>query len=374
MRQESLALISTATACYVSLSLVSPASAATFLSFSSEPGDYIGAGASATFTRDDGYFRVSNNFDNGVSVSFSDFPFAGNNFWSLDLAPPGGTALAPGTYEAATRFPFQAPSEPGLSFSGNGRGCNTLTGRFNVQNIAYDSYGEPARFQADFEQHCEGAKPALFGQVAFDRNEFDADNLNRLLGLTNKIQNHKTALYYFSQPGDYIGLGLEQTLTPEAVDFAISRNFDNGVSFSITNFDRSKPGNSIWWYLNFAAPENAALIPGLYDRAIRYPFQPSNRPGLDFSGNGRGCNQLGGRFQVIQAKYGSKGVIEGFDALFEQHCEDELAIGPAVFGRIRYNASVTPSESPSESVPEPTMILGILAFGGWLIGQRKRTK
>jgi hypothetical protein len=371
MRQESLGLMSATTACYISLSLVSPASAATFLSFTSELGDYIGGGASTTFTHNDGYFRVSNNFDNGVSIGFSDFAFGGNNFWSLNLAAPGQTALVPGAYEGATRFPFQSSAEPGLDFSGNGRGCNTLTGRFNVQNIVYDSYGEPASFQADFEQHCEGAEPALFGQVGFDRKEFDADNLTRLLGLTNKIQEYKTALYYFSQPGDYIGGALEETLTLEDVNFGISSSFNGNVNVSLNNFDHSEPENFIWWNLDFAAPDNTALKPGLYDRAIRYPFQPSNRPGLSFYGNGRGCNQLGGRFQVIEASYGSQGVIEGFDALFEQHCEDELAIGPAVFGRVRYNASVTPI--PPKSVPEPTMVFGILGFGGWLVSQRKRT-
>lgn len=369
MRQDCLALISTATACYVSLNIVPTASAATLLSFTSEPGDYIGGGASATFTRDNGYFRVSNNFDQGIGFGFNDFAFGGNNSWSLDLAAPGNTPLVPGTYEGATRFPFQELTEPGLSFSGNGRGCNTLTGRFNVQDIVYDSYGEPANFQADFEQSCGGADPTLFGQVVFDRNEFDADNLTRLLELTDKIQGYETALYYFSQPGDYIGGGLEQTLTPENGNFGISSNFNGGVNFSINNFNSSEPDNFIWWNLEFAAPQRTALIPGLYDRAIRYPFQPSNRPGLSFSGNGRGCNQLGGRFQVIEANYGSGGTIERFDALFEQHCEDELAIGPAVFGRVRYNASVI----PSKSVPEPATLLGLLSFGGWLISQRKRT-
>lgn len=368
MLKNSLISLSTATVFNLGLMSASPARAATFLSFDSEPGDYIGQGESAFFDRNDGYFRVGQNYNNGntISVDFYDYYLGGDNSWSLSLAAPNNTPLIAGSYEGATRFPFQNPSQPGLDFTGNGRGCNTSTGRFNVQEITYDAYNELSRFKANFEQHCEGAEPALFGQVEFDRSEFDADNLAKLQALTNKIQNYDTALYYFSEPGDYIGGGLEEILTPKEVDFSVT-NFDNHVGFSLNNFSTSQ--DPIWWSLNFAAPENNTLVPGSYDRATRYPFQSPQRSGLDFSGNGRGCNQLGGRFQVLEATYNSQGEIEQFDALFEQHCEDELAIGPAVYGRIRYNAS-----SPSQSVPEPGTVFGIIVFGGWLVSQGKLKK
>ncbi len=56
--------------------------------------------------------------------------FPPGSFWFLHLAAPAGQELLPGVYEGATRWPFQDPSTPGLDFSGDGRGCNTLTGRF----------------------------------------------------------------------------------------------------------------------------------------------------------------------------------------------------------------------------------------------------
>jgi hypothetical protein len=133
---------------------------ATLLSFNSEPGDFIGQGQQFTFTPADGTITPSRNFDNGVSVSFS-----GAQFWSLDFAQPAGATLQPGMYEGATRFPFQSPTQPGLSVSGAGRGCNTLTGRFVVLEAVFGAGGAVQQFAADYEQHCEGGAPALFGSV-----------------------------------------------------------------------------------------------------------------------------------------------------------------------------------------------------------------
>src|SRR5262249_17940666 len=75
--------------------------------------------------------------------------------------------LVAGTYEGATRYPFQSPTVPGLSISGDGRGCNTLTGRFVVLDVTYGPTGDVLGFAADFEQHCEGGSDALFGSIRF---------------------------------------------------------------------------------------------------------------------------------------------------------------------------------------------------------------
>lgn len=150
----------------------STAIAATFLYFNSEPGDYIGLGVEQTWTTEDGIFTASRNFDNGVSIFFN-----GSDKWNLDFAGPNGQLLQPGPYENATRFPFQSPTGPGLSVYGDGRGCNTLTGRFDIIEVVYSSSGEVIRFAADFEQYCEGGTPALFGSV----------RLNATIGFEPKV-------------------------------------------------------------------------------------------------------------------------------------------------------------------------------------------
>ena len=134
----------------------------TYFYIDSEPGDFVGQGQTLLIPESDGDFTVSRNFDNGVRVFIDADP---GGFWTLDFAAAFEVDLAPGLFEGATRFPFQDPSEPGLSVFGQGRGCNQLTGRFTVLEAVYDGGGEVVSFAANFEQHCEGGIPALFGAI-----------------------------------------------------------------------------------------------------------------------------------------------------------------------------------------------------------------
>ena len=136
------------------------------LFMTSTPGDYIGGGTTRLFTPADGAFTATRNFDNGVSISEIHPTFA--QWWYLDFAAPGNGALAPGVYANATRFPFQLAADPGLSISGEGRGCNQSMGRFIVLEAAYLPDGTPTAFAADFEQHCEGFAAALYGSIRFN--------------------------------------------------------------------------------------------------------------------------------------------------------------------------------------------------------------
>ena len=148
---------------------VGSATAGTLLFLESEEGDYIGGGITRRRTTADGVFTVSRNYDNGVSIRFDGSPLS--NYWMLDFAGPMETALAPGTYEGAYRFPFQDTVAPGLSVSGEHRGCHQLTGRFVVLEVTYGPGGEVLTFAADFEQHCEGMAPGLFGSIRINTGD-----------------------------------------------------------------------------------------------------------------------------------------------------------------------------------------------------------
>lgn len=141
----------------------------TVFHYTSEPGDYIGIGGELTLTSADADFFVSRNFGGGVSVHMNNFSFPNPPtfvFWTTDFAAPFGAELTVGAYEGATRFPFNQPHEPGLAVYGDGRGCNSVTGRFDVLEAVYDpNTGDVVAFAADFEQHCEGVEPALFGSL-----------------------------------------------------------------------------------------------------------------------------------------------------------------------------------------------------------------
>jgi hypothetical protein len=87
------------------------------------------------------------------------------DWWYLDFTPAAGDVLAPGTYSGATRYPFNG-NGPGLSVSGNGRGCNELDGSFIVNELRMDG-GDLRSLSISFEQHCEHSPNALRGTLSF---------------------------------------------------------------------------------------------------------------------------------------------------------------------------------------------------------------
>jgi hypothetical protein len=391
----------------------------TGLYFHSQPGDYIGQGQQRSLAGATGYLLTpSRNYHNGVS-----FNIQGNGqLWSLDFGGPQAAALAVGSYEDAVRFPFENGTTPGLSLTGEGRGCNTVRGRFDVLEVAYGPDGSLRRFAADFVQRCEGNAAALFGQVRYNANtplnsapvvpapfafadaldvpqgvpvvsntvsialsggttapisvqggEYSiaggaftsaagsiANGQTVALRVTSSTQAGTAAfatvkigaasvtfkattmirltgtnvLYFKSAAGDYIGAGQTRFLhAGTGFTLAPSRNYQNGVAFNIN-------GSAQFWSLDFSAGGSSsapALVPGPYEHAIRFPFEGPNQPGLQFSGDGRGCNTLSGRFDVLQATYDAAGGVSSFAANFEQHCEGGAA---ALLGRIRWNSTV----------------------------------
>jgi Putative Ig domain len=138
-----------------------------------------------------------------------------------------------------------------------------------------------------------------------------------------------TALVMDSEPGDYIGGGLNYYYTPADGTFAAGRNFDNGVDLTFNNGSHN-------WRVSFAAPDGVPLTVQVYNNASRYPFQGPGEPGLDISGDGRGCNDLAGSFEVREIVYGSGNTIVAFHATFVQHCEGG---GPALIGEVLYFSS-----------------------------------
>jgi hypothetical protein len=127
-----------------------------FVYLESQPGDYIGGGATYTYTPPGATISVTGSGAHaGVNVSG----------WYGDFQGMSSIAqLQPGYYGNLERYPFYNPARGGLSWSGQGRGCNTLTGWFVVDAVTYAS-GALAALDLRFEQHCEGGPAALHGQI-----------------------------------------------------------------------------------------------------------------------------------------------------------------------------------------------------------------
>src|SRR5207248_1587596 len=119
-------------------------------------------------------------------------------------------------------------------------------------------------------------------------------------------------LTFRSDAGDYIGLGMNQFYT--AGDSAVSATLPRGGDTFTAFFNQ---GNfTHWWNVTLAAPPGEPLAPGHYDGAVRAFFRPAGTPGLDVYGDGRGCSQLSGSFDVPQVSFTPGGDLQTFDATF----------------------------------------------------------
>ena len=143
----------------VSTLLAMPASALTQIDFISDPDDYVGGEQRFSLTPADG--TIFEGQGPGIQIYFQGSPSAVSpkTFWGITLAAPMGGTLMPGNYASAHRF--QSARRPQLDVFGDGRGCNTVAGKFTVYEAQFDADGNVVAFAADAEQHCEGAPAAL---------------------------------------------------------------------------------------------------------------------------------------------------------------------------------------------------------------------
>jgi hypothetical protein len=134
-------------------------------------------------------------------------------------------------------------------------------------------------------------------------------------------------------PGDYIHPGAA-TITNGTWSLAGSSLSPIGSSFSLqmTPADSSQ---GLWWTFDFGSNQlGAPLAVSVYESAERAPFASAGHPGIDISGDGRGCNQDAGRFQIFDLEHDASGKVIGLRATFEQHCE---AMASVLRGCISYH-------------------------------------
>ena len=195
------------------------ASADTRLILRSDARDYIGQGQNYLYTDANATFYINNNDDNSIKLAV----ITPDTSWFLDLAAPGNATLQPGTYEGAMRYPGQPADKPGLDFYGDGRGCDSLTGRFDIFEMTYDSDGEVTALNVSFEQHCDGKAPALRGQLSYNLETPLGDTtsgiatktytcLNRTSG-QSLIRRSSASLFDCKQAGLQVNPGDQVTVT-----------------------------------------------------------------------------------------------------------------------------------------------------------------
>jgi len=290
-----------------------PQSSANFIRLQSDSGDYIGGGQSYSYTQADAQISVS---ATGGHLSIA---IQGDEHWTGDFQVPNTLSqLQIGTYNNLQRYPFHDPTRGGLDWSGEGRGCNTLTGWFVIDNVTYVN-GVLTAIDLRFEQHCEGNATALHGQIHWTSNDTTVPPgpinppptglWQPPTGSTPAAGNY---VYLQSDYGDYIGAGQAYLYTQADAQITVSVAGGH-LSLGIV-------GNQNW-YGDFQTMIGLnQLQPGYYSNLLRYPFHNPTRGGLDWSGEGRGCNTLTGWFAIDNVTY-VNGVLTAIDLRFEQHCE-----------------------------------------------------
>jgi len=134
--------------------------------FDGDSGDYIHPG---TDTIQVGSWGTSVTNGNYLTVGVTPSDSQQGLWWDLTFSSAQlGQPLGPQVYEDAERAPFASPGHPGIDIDGDGRGCNTITGRFQVFDFQLAG-STVKKFTATFEQHCEGGTPQLRGCVHYEQ-------------------------------------------------------------------------------------------------------------------------------------------------------------------------------------------------------------
>jgi hypothetical protein len=301
----------------VSLSVQRPSS----IVLTSDAGDYIGGGRTYTYTKASATIQVT------ATATAVEVRIAGDQDWNGHFQVPSGSQLTPRTQFNGTRWPFQGAGA-GLSWSGEGRGCNTLTGFFVVDSLRWSGAEGSSSLEAialRFEQHCEGAGPALRGTITWR-----ADDPTVAAGPVTPIPSTVwrppagaipatgNLVYLQSDGGDYIGQGATTLYQTGLSAAAAGRHLTVSAGGYTMEFEGM---NSL-----------TQVQTGYYGDLMRYPFHNPIRGGLSVSGNGRGCNTLTGWVAVDRVNYAGTSLV-GIEMRFEQHCE---GLAPALRGMVRW--------------------------------------
>lgn len=144
--------------------------------FRSTGGEYVGQGATASYTQ-----SASTTFAvQGTASDLTVYVHATDGAWHAEIAAPRGDMLRPGVYRDAERAPFRSNNRPGLDVGGHGRGCNKVSGDFVIHEIRSDARGNVLTLDFSFVQHCEWASsPALEGRVRYhvsSRTQLDSSS------------------------------------------------------------------------------------------------------------------------------------------------------------------------------------------------------
>ncbi len=132
------------------------------------------------------------------------------------------------------------------------------------------------------------------------------------------------AVFFLGEPGNFIHPGT--SLITDATFFA------SGSMRSVTlNLTPNQADQGSSWTLHFESPPNTTLLPGIYQNAVR-PILAKDEPGIEVTGDGRGCNIIDGSFEIVEFEREGNTTTK-LSVTFEQLCDANPSVlkGCALF-------------------------------------------
>ncbi len=149
------------------------------------------------------------------------------------------------------------------------------------------------------------------------------------------------AVYLQSDANDYVGGGRTYTYTNTN---AVIKMASNALGFTI-DVDGDQR-----WSGSFLLPSGAeTLQAGYFANLTRTPFADKTVGGVDWGGEGRGCNHESG-WLIVDKLTLVDGTVAAIDFRFEQHCEGGT---PALHGQVHWvkaDADTRPGAAP-QAIP-----------------------
>lgn len=136
-----------------------------YIVLKSDTSDWVGGGQTYTYTPATPATTVAVRVTDGAMT----VQVTGAEWWyGYFVAMSSEPKLRVGYYGDLHRYGFSNPVIGGLLWWGEARGCDTLQGWFTVDNVTYQG-DNLTSIDLRFEQHCEGAAPALHGAIHWVR-------------------------------------------------------------------------------------------------------------------------------------------------------------------------------------------------------------
>jgi hypothetical protein len=135
--------------------------------FDGQTGDYIHP-TDDTITQ--GLWNPVKYSSDVTELTFTPTNVAQGAWWTFSFSSKQlGAPLMIQSYLLAERYPFETSGHPGLAVGGDGKGCNTLKGAFQIHEIELSPTScTLKKLTATFEQSCEGTMPLLRGCIHYE--------------------------------------------------------------------------------------------------------------------------------------------------------------------------------------------------------------